>query len=123
MVATTDGFLVPSLRFATASVLCDGELDQRVPVSSKRLNLYCNPADGDEPYAVGFMPYLDARGLRRRLPHRELCSMCWTRRSSSEHWFVSFDREGISLSQSPIGRLASWRVAHRRSPAPSYGTG
>ena len=68
---TTGGFFVPSLRFATASVLCDGELDQRLPVSNKRLNLYCNPADGDEPYAVGFMPYLDARGLRRRLPHRE----------------------------------------------------
>ena len=29
VVATTGGFLVPSLRFATASVLCDGELDQR----------------------------------------------------------------------------------------------
>ena len=76
MVATTGGFFVPSLRFATASVLCDGELDQRLPVSNKRLNLYCNPADGDEPYAVGFMPYLDARGLRRRLPHRENSAAC-----------------------------------------------
>ena len=99
MVATTGGFFVPSLRFATASVLCDGKLDQRLPGSNKRLNLYCNPADGDEPYAVGFMLYLDARSLRRRLPHRENSAACWTRRSSSENWFVSFERVDISLSQ------------------------
>lgn len=57
MLATTGGFFIPRLRMVAAPLLCDGQLEQRLPISNRRLNLYCDPAEG-EPYAVPFMPYL-----------------------------------------------------------------
>jgi hypothetical protein len=58
MISSTGGFFFPSLRFATQGLLCDGEMEQRLPIGNRRLNLYCHPADGGEPYAVAFVPYV-----------------------------------------------------------------
>ena len=58
MVATTGAFFVPALRFAGAPLLCDGELVQRLPISNKRLNLYCRAPESGQERAIAFGPYL-----------------------------------------------------------------
>ena len=57
MITTTCAFFMPTLRMVTGPVLCSGgELVQELPISNKRLNLYCQ-RDGKKE-VVGLFSYL-----------------------------------------------------------------
>ena len=57
MLATTGGFLSLACAWSPRHCCAMAQLEERLPISNRRLNLYCDPAER-EPYAVPFMPYL-----------------------------------------------------------------
>ena len=59
MVATTVASFFPSLRMVVKPALCrEGELIQQLPISNKRLNLFCRDNATGEERRVSFFPYL-----------------------------------------------------------------